>query len=115
MTQTNHEIIAEQNDRFRAGDTTMRGQITITRELMQHLVDAGTNVTELAKTVQEFDEFTEDNDPHGEHDFGSFTFAEITCYWKIDLYNLGLDGYSEEPTNPAKTHRVLTIMRAADY
>lgn len=47
--------------------------------------------------VREFDAFTPDNDPHGEHDFGA------------------LEHGSEDPADPAKTKRVLTIMRADEY
>ncbi len=31
--------------------------------------------SEIIKRVVEFDDFTAENDPYGEHDFGSFEFA----------------------------------------
>ena len=31
-----------------------------------------------------FDQFTEDNDPHGEHDFGSFELCGRKFFWKIE-------------------------------
>jgi hypothetical protein len=34
--------------------------------------------------VRSFDAFTEDNDPHGEHDFGSVDEAGVRCFWKLD-------------------------------
>jgi hypothetical protein len=33
--------------------------------------------------VQTFEAFSEENDPHGEHDFGSFEFAGAQCFWKM--------------------------------
>ena len=38
----------------------------------------------LAK-VRAFDAFTEDNDPHGEHDFGAVDEGDVRYFWKIDL------------------------------
>ena len=68
----------------------------------------------LGKVV-EFDQFNEDNDPHGEHDFGSFEHAGQRIFWKIDTYDLSMEWGSEDPSDPAKTTRVLTIMLADEY
>ena len=65
--------------------------------------------------VSRFDHFCAENDPCGEHDFGNFRFCGRTFYWKIDLYNSAMDGGSEDPTDPDKTTRVLTLMLAEDY
>jgi hypothetical protein len=65
--------------------------------------------------VMEFDQFNEDNDPHGEHDFGSFEHAGDRIFWKIDYYDLSEEFGSEDPSDPAKTTRVLTIMLADEY
>ena len=70
--------------------------------------------------VMEFDTFTEDNDPHGEHDFGAFEHAGKRIFWKIDYYDrasfgTGHDCGSENPADPAVTLRVLTIMLASEY
>ena len=59
--------------------------------------------------------FTKDNDPHGEHDFGSFEIEGETYFFKLDYYALDMDGGSEDPADPEKTTRVLTIMRADEY
>lgn len=62
-------------------------------------------VAEAIGTVSKFDTFTEDNDPYGEHDFGSFTLSTgDKCFWKIDDY-AGHDGI----------RCVLTIMLADEY
>jgi Protein of unknown function (DUF3768) len=55
-------------------------------------------------------EFTADNDPHGEHDFGSFQAAGEAFFWKIDYYDRDLMFGSEDPADPDKTTRVLNIM-----
>jgi hypothetical protein len=65
--------------------------------------------------VRRFNEFTKDNDPHGEHDFGNFTLAGETYFFKVDYYSPDLQGGSEDPSDPQKTTRVLTIMRADEY
>ncbi|MGH6678500.1 MAG: DUF3768 domain-containing protein, partial [Bradyrhizobium sp.] len=65
--------------------------------------------------VQSFADFNADNDPHGEHDFGSFEFGGVTYFFKHDYYSPDMDGGSEDPADPEKTTRVLTIMRADEY
>jgi hypothetical protein len=65
--------------------------------------------------VQSFSNFTKDNDPHGEHDFGNFEVQGETYFFKVDYYALDMDGGSEDPADPEKTTRVLTIMRADEY
>lgn len=69
----------------------------------------------IREKVELFDEFTPDNDPHGEHDFGSFKHGEETIFWKIDYYDHTLTAGSEDPSDPRQTVRVLTIMLASEY
>jgi len=70
---------------------------------------------QLLERVRRFDEFTRDNDPHGEHDFGSVELAGQTYFFKLDYYTPDMEGGSEDPADPEKTTRVLTIMRADEY
>jgi hypothetical protein len=65
--------------------------------------------------VASFDQFTEGNDPFGEHDFGSFELADRTFFWKIDYYDQRCKFGSEDPADPERTTRVLTIMLASEY
>jgi hypothetical protein len=65
--------------------------------------------------VASFDQFTEGNDPLGEHDFGSFVLADRTLFWKIDYYDRQCKFGSEDPADPERTTRVLTIMLASEY
>lgn len=65
--------------------------------------------------VENFDDFTEDNDFYGESDFGAFHHEGYRVFWKIDYYAPGLNPAGEEPSDPEQTIRVLTIMLASEY
>src|SRR5271169_6684994 len=102
--------IRELNDSFRR---TFAGGKVVMTESVAALPDMVT--AHALVEVTRFDNFTPENDPHGEHDFGNFQLVGRTFYWKIDLYNPTMDGGSEDPTDPEKTTRVLTLMLAEDY
>lgn len=70
-------------------------------------------ISDIFVAVQDFSKFTEDNDPYGEHDFGSFTVAGNKVFWKIDYYQQDLSGWCD-PLDP-DCRRVLTIMLAEEY
>jgi hypothetical protein len=65
--------------------------------------------------VKAFCDFSEDNDPHGERDFGAVEVEGQRLFWKIDYYDLNLALASPDPTDPAVTRRVLTLMLAEEY
>jgi hypothetical protein len=98
------------NDNFRT--TLVGGRMFMTVGVNALPVDTKARVL-LA--VQSFDNFTADNDPHREHDFGSFEIEDETYFFKVDYYALDMDGGSEDPADPEKTTRVLTVMRADEY
>jgi hypothetical protein len=70
---------------------------------------------EVLQRVRTFDRFDTDNDPRGEHDFGAFEIDGDRFFWKIDYYAPDMDGGSDDPSDPQKTTRVLTVMLAAEY
>ena len=70
---------------------------------------------EVLKKVKDFDNFTEDNNPYKENDFGAFDYKAIKFFWKIDYYDNDLHYHSEDNTNTEKTIRVLTVMKASEY
>jgi hypothetical protein len=70
---------------------------------------------QVLRCVQTFDEFTKDNDPHGEHDFGSFDLGGEHFFFKLDYYDKTLSAGSEDPADPEQTIRVLTIGFMSDY
>jgi hypothetical protein len=69
----------------------------------------------IREAVEKFDAFNPANDPHGEHDFGSFEHDGQKIFWKIDYYDKQVVWGSEHPEDPAQTTRVLTIMLAEEY
>jgi len=72
-------------------------------------------VSEILQAVREFNNFTEDNDPHMEHDFGAPNISGQKIFWKIDYYDKVLEHGSEDPSNSEVTTRVLTIMLPEEY
>jgi hypothetical protein len=78
-----------------------------------------------------FANFTGENDPHGEQDFGAvYRLASgewtqqrpqdekqisETVFWKIDYYDNALEFGSDAPWDASKTTRVMTIMLASEY
>lgn len=113
MSDTN--TIRSLDDRYRKGDATVPGQTMITRGLVDLLEEVGKAPEDLMHLVRTYDNFTSDNDPHKEHDFGSFEFAGHTCLWKLDYYSPDLKWGSENPADTKQTMRVLTIMLAEEY
>jgi len=112
-------VIAEQNDRFRktwGADFTVPGRIVMTRGV----ADLGyAEQAQIMQAVQQYNDFTEDNDPYGQHDFGVFTIQSqgkpLKLYWKIDLYDRDYTYGAVMPTSLADTRRVLTVLFPSDY
>lgn len=97
--------IAAINDKHRQN---MEG-CTVTRGVAA----MGEDVNSIFVKVRDFTEFNEDNDPYGEHDFGSFTVNGVKIFWKIDYYDESLEKWYD-PLSP-DCHRVLTILLAEEY
>ncbi|AKM79875.1 MAG: hypothetical protein UW38_C0001G0002 [Candidatus Saccharibacteria bacterium GW2011_GWC2_44_17] len=70
-------------------------------------------ISDIFVAVQDFSKFTEDNDPYGEHDFGSFKIHGHKIFWKIDYYDQQLK-YGSDPLDP-NCRRVVTIMLPEEY
>ena len=62
-----------------------------------------------------FDDFTPDNDPHGEHDCAVQTVGDLKVMWKIDYYDRARRFHSPDPSDPKVTVRILTVMLALEY
>ena len=107
---TNTDRIRELNDAFRK---TLRGG----RAMMTSGVDEFPDCVKAEALVQvaHFSDFTADNDPRGEHDFGSFTLVGRKFFWKIDYFDKCCEFGSEDASDPEKTTRVLTIMLGEEY
>ncbi len=98
------------NDNFRS--TFIGGRVVMSQGVAALALSAKAHVFVQVHT---FADFRTDNDPHGEHDFGSFEVAGEKFFWKIDYYDVDMINGSEDPADPAKTTRVLTIMLAGEY
>jgi hypothetical protein len=98
------------HDNFRS--TFIGGQVVMTQGVDALPINTKARVL---SAVRSFTNFTNDNDPHHEHDFGSIEIEGEAYFFKIDYYALDMDGGSEDPADPEKTARVLTIMRADEY
>ena len=102
--------VALLNDAFRK--TLSGGEVFLTAGVheLPDMVKAA-----AIQRVATFDAFTEDHDPYGEHDFGSFDLCGRRFFWKIDYYDRAMEQGSEDPSDPEQTTRVLTIMLAHEY
>jgi hypothetical protein len=99
---------------------------TLNDELRQRLLGGGAVMTpgiaalgppvhRLIQTIALFDDFCTENDPYGEHDFGSFRFEGKNVVFKIDYYDKELSHRSADPADPSMTERIITIMLAEEY
>jgi hypothetical protein len=110
MNESSIARIRELNDAFRKSFTGGKMVMTASVAALPEMVKAS-----ALATLAEFNDFTPENDPHGEHDFLSFEQHNRTFFWKCDYYNTEMDGGAEDPADPGKTIRVGTLMLAEDY
>lgn len=111
--------LAEINDAFRARlgvpsfGATIPGRFVFTQGI--EALEPGAQI-DIWHRVRNFNRFTEDNDPYGEHDFGAFDVPEAgKVFWKIDYYDPTYTKGSENPCDLTMTARVLTVMLASEY
>ena len=102
--------IATLNDKFRK--SFIGGEVLLSAGIAAMSSEDKANIVSL---VQNFDNFNENNDPYGEHDFGAFDYKGNKIFWKIDYYDLNNEYMSENPANPDITNRVLTILLSCEY
>ena len=112
-------LIQKKNDEFRKrimipvfGKPEIRGQHVMIIGIQELGAEAQICIAAL---VRDFDNFTEENDPNGEHDFGSNTYEAHKIFWKIDYYDTKYEMGSEDPSDLLQTRRVLTILLAREY
>ena len=104
------QIIKELNDNFRK--SFLGGHVIISQKVQ--MLPAKSR-KELFEHIKQFNNFTKENDPYGEHDFGSIKFQNNVYFWKIDYYDTNFLYHSPNPSNASVTNRVLTIMQADEY
>jgi hypothetical protein len=118
LAPTRSELIRALNDEFRTGQLVSVGSARAGDLLVitGGVADRGSDFIDRAVTaVREFSSFSADNDPYGEHDFGSFNVDGTELCWKIDYYDKELEYGSPDEANPNVTRRVLTILLAREY
>ncbi len=102
--------IAALNDALRRHGTG--GRIMMTSGI-QALGQAAVN--EILANIRTFNAFNKDNDPYGEHDCALLTVSGKKVMYKIDYYDRDLQYASPDPSDAAKTCRVMTILLADEY
>lgn len=102
--------IRDLNDAFRT--TLAEGKCAVSAGVAELGIPFATTAAVAARAYQDF---TPDNDPDGEHDFGAFTVEDQRLVWKIDYYDPTLRYGSRDPSNPAQTKRVLTVMLEEEF
>lgn len=103
--------IAQLNDEFRK--TFLGGTVMVTSGV-NALPDSEKN--QILSLVKTFNQFTPDNDPYGEHDFGIIERGDQDdVFFKIDYYDKEMRYGSEDPSDPSKTARLMTIMLVTEY
>jgi hypothetical protein len=107
---TKTKAICALNDELRQNFTT--GTALMTAGVAALGAEA---VARIVKTISVYDDFCHANDPYEEHDFGSFEADGHTIFFKIDYFDSTLTVHSPDPSDPAVTKRVITIMLAEEY
>lgn len=104
-------------DRIRQLNDAFRRSLTGGRVMMTRGVAALSNerIARLIQVIRSYDRFDHANDPHGEHDFGAFDDGGDRFFFKIDYFDPGLVYGSDDPADPSKTTRVMTVMLASEY
>ncbi len=69
----------------------------------------------LLHRIMNFSDFNENNDPHGEHDFGDVKQKGVKYFFKIDYFDKSMKHASKNPHDPDITVRIMTVMRADEY
>ena len=110
MPETDVEKIRALNDRARQSFTGCRVAITAGIAALGH--DAVHAIFDLIKA---YDDFTPDNDPYHEHDFGSLYWRQHQVFWKFDYYDIDFTMHSPDSADETVTARVLTVMLAEEY
>lgn len=110
LDQDQAQLIAHLNDSFRKN--LLGGRI-----LMTVGVQALAQLTQFRalQAIQNFDDFTPDNDPWGHHDFGEVKADDIRIWWKIDCFDKSLQSGSPNAADPTVTTRVMTILLPEEY
>ena len=112
-----HNCVQNRTTKIRALNDSLRktgvgGRLVMTQgvaSLPQSAIGA------ILAAVAGFEAFSDSNDPYGEHDMGAIRVGVHLVFFKIDYYDEQLMFASDDPSDPAITQRVLTIMLTSEY
>lgn len=105
--QVRETAIAQLNDRFRSGDKSL-GEYRMSRQVLGL---PRKKQKELFKEIQDFSDFTLENDPKGQHAMGQVIMDGVEYIWKIDYLDTSMIMLSDAPEDINKTTRVLLVIR----
>ncbi len=88
------------------------GRIVVTAGLAALGADT---VDQVFRAIEGFAEFSGESDPDGEHEFAMLRVGKLKVIWKIDYYDRQSKFQSPDPSDPAVTVRVMTVMLAEEY
>ena len=91
---------------FKGGTVVLSAGIIALGATRQHAVLAA---------VQAFDDFNEADDPWGEHDMADVMVDGERIFFRIEYYDPTGTELSDDPADPARTERVLTIMFGREF
>lgn len=111
------EDVDAQKAAIRTLNDNLRCRLEGGRVMMTQGVNALADETlhRVLKAVQTFDDFSEDNDPYGTHEFGMIEVDKERVMFKIDAYDENFEYGSPNPADPEVTRRVMTILLASEY
>lgn len=106
------EAIARLNDDMRRKPRGPGKRLVVTRGVNElgPLV-----LIQALRQVAAFSDFKDGNNPFGERDFGEVSVGDVKIWFKIDYYDADMDGGSPDPTDPAQTVRVMTLLLPDEY
>ncbi len=118
------EKIAQQNDAFRKTLMPVRFEGHMLRGRVSMSIGVANlhheTLISVLETVRNFTAFEDGDDPYRQRDFLAFSHAVcghyVRFFFKIDYYSDSAMEYaSEDPSDPAQTYRVATLMLASEY
>jgi Protein of unknown function (DUF3768) len=113
MTRIDAAPIRNLNNRFRCQMDHTLGRWVISSGVNSK---GGLFVQRACRAVQQFTEFNEGNDPHFEADFGKIELDGETLFWKIDVFSDSKCEFgSEDPSDPKRSYRVMTVLLSSEY
>ena len=107
---------AMMNDIFRktmGNSKEIPGRVVLTSQVASDI-----HIPDILEAVSTFDSFSEANDPHHEHDFGSVKVDGQTYFFKFDYYHTtdgGEPDFQFGAEDPMNCFRIMTIMAAEEY